>query len=254
MSLSIGFQISVYQPLRRHLVRVSFKTSKLTSTKSTHRTTTIFRRCKTSQRVTCSYDWSRPINTDAELDTKIVNAEAGLDTAISREDYGKCAKYRDELTHLQSKNFVEVLQANLRFYNAINRGNIVDIARAYMQGPHVTCKHPLGELVTGYLNVINSFAELFGDGVPILSVTDVRVQPRGSAAYVTCVENLVTEDERKDIKPSSLPGSEFNQAFVQRFADVRILATNVFEKKNGEWYVVHHSAMPVSLEDMFYTN
>ena len=100
----------------------------------------------------------------------------------------------------------------------------------------------------GYLNAINSFGELFASGVPVISVSDVRIQPRGSAAYVTCTENLIVED----YTPANLPGSEYNQAYVQRFTDIKIMATNVFERKNGEWYIVHHTAMPVSLDDMFY--
>ena len=58
------------------------------------------------------------------------------------------------------------------------------------------------------------------------TITDVRVEVRGDLAWVLCTENILSQ-ARENLSVTS------------------ILATNVFERRGGEWLLVHHHASHV---------
>jgi ketosteroid isomerase-like protein len=58
------------------------------------------------------------------------------------------------------------------------------------------------------------------------TLTDVRVQIRGTMAWVILTENLLSQVQQ-DVTATS------------------ILATNIYEKTNGIWQMVHHHASHV---------
>lgn len=185
-------------------------------------------------------DWKRgPVDVDVSKEEKLEVLEAQLDAALADEDFAAASSLRDQLLRLQSGSYVSVLSANLNFYKAFDSGSIVDIAAVWLQDPSVTCKHPLGPLWFGYAEVINSFGYLFALGVPSITVTNVRITMRGSAAWVTCEEHAQHYDkDGKKVEPTQ---EEVNSGAVS----ATMSAINIFVKRNGQWYLAHHSSQPL---------
>eukprot|EP00177_Eucheuma_denticulatum_P007044 GFKZ01012818.1.p2 GENE.GFKZ01012818.1~~GFKZ01012818.1.p2 ORF type:complete len:130 (-),score=18.74 GFKZ01012818.1:350-739(-) len=124
----------------------------------------------------------------------------------------------------------------MKFYHAFGQGSIVDMAGCWLQDGSVTCKHPLGELAMGYLDVLNAFGYLFAIGVPAIQARNVVISVRGSVAWVTCEEHSgVFDGDQVDVG---------DVGYVER-GPVVMEATNIFAKRNGQWYVCHHTAQPV---------
>ena len=190
-------------------------------------------------------DWKDgPVDSDIAKDRTLVELEKLLDVALKEEDHSQVDAIEEQLLRLQSDAYVEVLTANMKFYRAFHRNSLVDMAGCWMQDSSVTCKHPLGPLVIGYIDVIDSFGYLFSVGIPAISSSNIRITMRGSVALVTCeehaeiIEEKVEEEERKALITESNPN------FSTKSAPVVMLATNIFEKKNGQWYLTHHVSSP----------
>lgn len=174
--------------------------------------------------------WKRgPIDVDFAKDEQLQILEEELDIALETENFSSASTIRDKLLRLQSGSYVSVLSAHFRFYKAFTNASIVDMAGCWLQDPNVSCKHPLGDMSIGYINVINSFGYLFSLGTPSVQPLDVRINMRGSIAYVTCNETSKHWKEGEFETPQS----------------VDMAAINIFMKRNGDWYLYHHSALPI---------
>lgn len=163
--------------------------------------------------------WKRLlVDPDFARDEQLQILEEKLDNALDLEDFADAGGIREKLLRLQSGAIVAVLSANMKFYQSLNSKSVVDMAECWMQSPSSTCKHMGGPLVSGYINIINSFGYFFTLTLPILEVRNCRIIMRGSVGYVTCDEVLKDEE-----------GNEIVMA-----------ATNMYLKLNGQWYISHH--------------
>ncbi|CAL5056169.1 unnamed protein product [Urochloa decumbens] len=148
-----------------------------------------------------------------------------LETAIQEEDYAHAASLRDELRLLQEDGRSAVLAANTRFYTAFKNGDLVAMHQAWAKGDHVYVVHPSAGRISGYEMVMQSW-EMVCDAdyeFPLqIDLQDVEVHIRGNVGYVTCLELVRT-------KGSSSWGKQ--------------VATNVFEKVDGKWFMcIHHAS------------
>ncbi|XP_040376380.1 uncharacterized protein LOC102703101 [Oryza brachyantha] len=148
-----------------------------------------------------------------------------LEIAIKEEDYAQAAKLRDELRVLQEDSRSAILAANTRFYNAFKNGDLVTMHSTWAKGDHVYVVHPSAGRISGYDMVMQSW-EMVCDAdyeFPLqIDLQDVEVHVRGDLGYVTCLELVKT-------KGSSSWG--------------RQVATNVFEKVDGKWFMcIHHAS------------
>ncbi|WVZ78876.1 hypothetical protein U9M48_026523 [Paspalum notatum var. saurae] len=148
-----------------------------------------------------------------------------LETAIQEEDYARAATLRDELRVLKEDSRSAVLAANTRFYTAFKNGDLVAMHQAWAKGDHVYVVHPSAGRISGYEMVMQSW-EMVCDAdyeFPLqIDLQDVEVHVRGDVGYVTCLELFKT-------KGSSSWGKQ--------------VATNVFEKVDGKWFIcIHHAS------------
>ena len=67
--------------------------------------------------------------------------------------------------------------------------------------------------------------------VRFVALGDVHVRVVADLAFVTCVENLVSEEAE---------AGDYLGA---------VLATNLFERRKGEWRLVHHHASPFAADE-----
>ena len=118
----------------------------------------------------------------------------------------------------------EVEEANARFYRALESLDISQMDQVWSHGDHVRCVHPGWCLLSGWDAVRQSWEAIFRDNSEMrFSISDVDVHVEGDLAWVTCGENILSQ-ARGQIGVTSL------------------LATNMFERRGGDWLMIHHHA------------
>lgn len=111
-----------------------------------------------------------------------------------------------------------VLQANLGFYEAFAARDMEAMDRCWSTQHRVACAHPGWQVIHGRERVMASWrAILEGTSAPDIHCQGAQTILVDQVAVVTCVERL---------------------------ADARLVATNVFALEEGLWKMVHHHAAP----------
>jgi ketosteroid isomerase-like protein len=118
----------------------------------------------------------------------------------------------------------DIEEANARFYRTLEARDLEEMDRLWGHGDHVRCIHPGWAMLSGWESVRRSWEAIFKDGREMrFSIGDVDARVDGDTAWVTCTESIL----------SQVGGN---------IAVTTLLATNVFERRGGEWLVVHHHA------------
>ncbi|MBI2369019.1 MAG: nuclear transport factor 2 family protein [Deltaproteobacteria bacterium] len=121
----------------------------------------------------------------------------------------------------------ELRQANERFYRAFESLDLGRMEEVWLTDAAVTCIHPGWTLRAGWPEVRESWALIFGNTEMIrFAVTDVETFVRGTCGWAICLENIL----------SATGGVALES---------RVLATNIFERREGRWALVHHHGSPV---------
>ena len=121
----------------------------------------------------------------------------------------------------------KVLEANRNFYRALQDLSLEKMDAVWLQEDWVKCVHPGWNLLEGWETIRESWQTMFKDTDSMLirvGVQSVRVD--GSTAWVCCTEDI-----------SSAEGRRTDSGSAQ--------ATNIFERRNGAWLLVHHHASPL---------
>lgn len=133
-------------------------------------------------------------------------------------------KLADELSSRRMSAEMSVLSANAAFYDAFQSCDVAQMKGVWSDSDDVTCVHPGHPLIGGADRVLNSWRALFASGgMPPLRASRQRVVLRGAAAWVTCTE-----------APEGDPGG--------------LEALNIFERRAGRWFMVHHGAAPIFVQ------
>ncbi|MGE0823592.1 MAG: nuclear transport factor 2 family protein [Candidatus Binatia bacterium] len=121
----------------------------------------------------------------------------------------------------------EVTTANAAFYHAFETLEIAEMEKVWLRASHIKCVHPGWPLLCGWGPVMASWERIFENTFAMqFTLTDVRVEVCGSLAWVVLIENL--ESQGYDGPARS-----------------QILTTNILEKQNGQWFIIHHHASPI---------
>ena len=117
-----------------------------------------------------------------------------------------------------------VTEANARFYQAFESLEMARMDEVWSHGSHVRCVHPGWLLLSGWDAVRQSWEAIFrGSGEMRFGITDVDVHVEGDVALVTCRENILSHARGQ-------------------VAVTALVATNVFERLDGDWLMIHHHA------------
>jgi ketosteroid isomerase-like protein len=131
-----------------------------------------------------------------------------------------------------SQDIEDVTNANKEFYEAFQSLALERMESVWLKEDYVKCVHPGWNLLVGYDSVMESWRRIFENTDQIRFVlADVEVEVRGSLAWVVLTENLASE----------LPGG--------RSTEGAVLATNLFEKRDRVWYLIHHHASTVAFSE-----
>jgi ketosteroid isomerase-like protein len=125
-----------------------------------------------------------------------------------------------------------VEQLNRRYYDAFQSLNIEEMSRIWWHDDNAACIHPGWDVHHGWPSVRETFEEIFSNTKSIrFALGDVRMHIVGDVAYIVCIENLVSEE--------SDTGDYLGA----------VLATNIFERRHGEWRLIHHHASPFASDE-----
>ncbi len=121
----------------------------------------------------------------------------------------------------------EVEQANEAFYRAFESLDIKKMDEVWVREDYVTCIHPGWSLRSGWPTVRDSWVMIFNNTFTMrFRLSDIMVQVAGDVAWVLCTENITNSPEGD--------GQES-----------RVLATNLYERQQGRWLMIHHHGSPV---------
>ncbi|WOL13866.1 hypothetical protein Cni_G22646 [Canna indica] len=163
-----------------------------------------------------------PSTEDNILDEQTL--QQNLEDAIKDEDYALAAKIRDRLRFLIEDSKAAVVSANARFYHAFKNGDLAAMHSIWAKGEHVYVVHPGAGRISGYDMVMGSWEIVCNADYEFplqIDLKNVEVHVRGDVGYITCMEVVKTK------------GSSWGKQ----------VATNVFERINGQWFIcIHHAS------------
>jgi len=118
----------------------------------------------------------------------------------------------------------QVLEANKNFYSALQNLSLEEMDNIWLQEDWVRCIHPGWDLLEGWEAIRESWQQIF-ENTRFMRVAVIlqSIRVEESTAWVCCTEKI-----------SSASEGRFDSSYVQ--------TTNIFERRNGGWYVVHHHA------------
>ncbi len=121
----------------------------------------------------------------------------------------------------------EVTKANEAFYRAFGSLDIGKMDQVWAKQEYVTCIHPGWTLRVGWPAVRDSWVLIFNNTFSMeFELTEMQIQVAGDLAWVICTENITSRQE------------DMTQ-------ETRVLATNLYERMEGQWLMIHHHGSPV---------
>ncbi len=121
----------------------------------------------------------------------------------------------------------ELTRANQAFYEAFESLDIGKMDGIWVHQDYVTCIHPGWTLRSGWPAVRDSWVLIFNNTFSMtFELTEMQVQVAGDMGWVICTENITSRQEDAPVQS-------------------RVLATNLFERIDGEWKMLHHHGSPI---------
>ena len=173
-----------------------------------------------------------------ELETAMYNAASSgdLDTAQSK---------KNEINQIHIDDCGNVLQANSQFYKAFSNKDYEAMERLWLHDASALCIHPSHTPIVGAKNVLSSWKNMFetengGFQKNKMEPSNIRLSVKGTTAIVTCDEEVYT---RRFVRGRSrLEGESGDDALNGMELVNKLVATNIFRKVGGSWFIVHHHA------------
>jgi ketosteroid isomerase-like protein len=120
-----------------------------------------------------------------------------------------------------------VLAANQAFYRAFEKRDMVAMSQVWSKGIGTLCIHPGRTALIGWEAVRNSWEAILKNTAYIEIEPEIlSVEINGDLAYVVLIENL-------------------RQVVGLRQDRAQSVATNLFERMGGDWFLVHHHGSPL---------
>lgn len=120
-----------------------------------------------------------------------------------------------------------ILEANRAFYRAFESLDADRMGEVWLRDQRIVCIHPGWPRLIGWGPIMNSWARIFEDAFEMrFELDDPQVMASGDLAVVVVEENLT-------------------QSGYDGTTCTRVLATNVFERAQGRWWMVSHHGSPV---------
>lgn len=121
-----------------------------------------------------------------------------------------------------------VLTANQTFYRAFEKRDMAAMHQIWSKGIGTLCIHPGRTALIGWEAVRNSWEMILENTAYIEIEPEIlSVEINGDLAYVVLIENI-------------------RQVVGTRQARAQSVATNIFERMGGDWFLIHHHGSPLA--------
>ena len=120
-----------------------------------------------------------------------------------------------------------VLEANAAFYAAFGRLDLKRMEEVWLRAPYIKCVHPGWGLLVGWGPVMESWERIFSGTLEMrFTLISVQAQVCGDLAWVVLTESIDSRHRDGNV-------------------EARVQATNLFERRDGRWFLVHHHGSPI---------
>lgn len=126
-------------------------------------------------------------------------------------------------------SLTEILMSNGKFYHAFERLSIDMMDNLWKHDENIICVHPGWDLLVGWLAIRESWVTIFQNTKVIkfnITNTKVRILDSGNIGVVVCQENIESSVRQQD--------------------KIGIIATNIFERYENRWLLIHHQGSSIS--------
>lgn len=137
---------------------------------------------------------------------------------------------------MSSKPYSTPEEAELAFYDAMERADIESMMSVWLDNDSIVCVHPGASRLEGMHDIRSGFQQMFEDPSPIMdfAITDVRSQLLDNFAIHTVREEIEVDGQLVSI----------------------MLATNIYQKTQSGWRMLLHHASPepdMDFDELDYT-
>jgi ketosteroid isomerase-like protein len=120
-----------------------------------------------------------------------------------------------------------VRRANEAFYRAFESLDATQMEGVWVHSARAQCTHPGWPRLVGFIAVMASWERIFESTLGMsFELTGVEVSVMGDLAWVVCTENITSRG-------------------YDGIMQSQVEATNVFERHENGWRLVHHHGSPV---------
>ena len=120
-----------------------------------------------------------------------------------------------------------VLARNQAFYHAFSQRDISEMSSLWWQGSSSLCIHPGGRVFIGWEEIRETWASIFRNTDFLeIDLEIIKIEIDQALAYVVVGETVLQSSRGKKFKGQSI-------------------ATNIFQKMAGKWYLVSHHGSPI---------
>lgn len=213
---------------------------------------------------------SSPAPSSLSLKRESQQLETSIYQAISTGDFTTAQTHKTALDRLHMDDVSSVLQANSQFYRSFSNKDYKAMEELWLHDSVAVCVHPAREPIVGAGDVLRSWKIMFNgnpdatsgsrggddngdvDGKKgalfqrnLMEPVNIRLNVRGDTGIVTCDEEVYTRRFVRaggQIKKKAALGSGIARSGRTHGMELvnQLIATNVFRKVGGKWYMVHH--------------
>ncbi len=120
-----------------------------------------------------------------------------------------------------------VKRANQAFYCAFEKLDIQAMDAIWSREDHIKCIHPGWDARAGWCAIRDSWVLIFNNTQALrFSVSPIDIKLYDRSAILLCLESISTQTS-------------------EGWIEGKVVSTNIFEKYNNQWLMVHHHGSPL---------
>ena len=172
---------------------------------------------------------------DLHSEHRVMELEDEIAQAVQRQDFGSAMSAQQEMSQRHIDDCGAVLQVNANYYRAFSTKQYADMQALWLKDGTATCIHPSQKALVGSKAVLNSWKRMFESSNGAFQKSwmephNIRLSVKGATtAVLTCDEHVYA---RRFVR-----GQRRETELVNK-----LVATNIFRKCQGQWYLTHHHA------------